>query len=525
MSDAILPTVIIGAGPAGVSAAWALHARGMPITLLDAGVAQPKFPPAGDYLGLRFSDREQWRWQLGERFGSFDAPAQASPKLRVPGLQPIFDGYARANRMRPEPGFQLVGALAAGGLSNAWGCGVASFDAAELGPLHAERDAMRESYARVALRMGLSGAEADPLRAYFGLDEWAQPALPLDLLHRRLWRNRARLGADDLMLGRARVAVLNEDREGRGRCDLSGTCLWGCGRGATWSAAPEVAALRHQSGVEYVPDTCVDRLRRADDGTWIIEARTASGIRHSFHARRVVLAAGTLASTRLVLAALPDPPREVRLLSNPMAAFLLLLPAMLGSPRERAFGLAQLSFVLARVHGEEPAMGNLFSTMGLPVSEFLTHLPVTRRAGLPLLRMLLSATVVGNVFLPGSLSAHAVGLDTDGGLRIRGGASDELPPALAAVRSRIGHGFRKVGGRMLPGSFVAGAAGADLHYAATLPIRARPAAHECRLDGEVAALPGIYVVDGAALPGLPAKAHTLTIMANADRVARALPME
>ena len=75
---------------------------------------------------------------------------------------------------------------------------------------------------------------------------------------------------------------------------------------------------------------------------------------------------------------------------------------------------------------------------------------------------------------------------------------------------------------MLPGSFVAGPLGADLHYAATLPISKHPSAHECRINGELAGLPGVYVIDGAALPRLPAKAHTLTIMANADRIARFL---
>ena len=36
---------------------------------------------------------------------------------------------------------------------------------------------------------------------------------------------------------------------------------------------------------------------------------------------------------------------------------------------------------------------------------------------------------------------------------------------------------------------------------------------------------GLYVVDGAALTRLPAKAHTLTIMANADRIARKLAQQ
>jgi len=40
--------------------------------------------------------------------------------------------------------------------------------------------------------------------------------------------------------------------------------------------------------------------------------------------------------------------------------------------------------------------------------------------------------------------------------------------------------------------------------------------------GELNAAPGLYIVDGAVLPTIPAKFTTLTIMANADRVGRHL---
>ena len=515
--------IVIGAGPAGTSAALALVSQQVAVRVLDAGTRSIALPPAGAHIALRFADPAQWRWQLGDDFQGVAPALTTSPKLRVPGLRPVFEGYAQANRLRSEGDFHLAGSLAAGGMSNAWGCGVAAFSGDELGPLDREqRREMADAYRRIGLRMGLSGSEDDPLRDYFGIDDCAAAALPLDAVHDRLWRRRHRAGLAEagLRLGRARVAVLSEPREGRQACDLSGMCLWGCERRATWSAAFDAALLQRTPGVAFESGVLAERLQQ-ENGVWRIDCMRA-GAPESYRAKRVLLAAGAIASTRLALAALPDPPAQVRLLSNPMAAFLLLLPALLGSGRGKSFGLAQLSFVLDRVVDDEAAFGNLFSTAGIPVNEFLAYVPATRRAALPLLRAILPACIVGNVFMPGSLSAHWAALDGDGGLSIRGGASDLLAASLDAVRQRLGRGLRALGAWMLPGSFLPARAGADMHYAGTLPIRAVPQAHQCHGNGEIAGLPGVYAVDGASLPQLPAKAHTLTIMANADRIARGL---
>ncbi len=517
--------LIIGAGPASTSAALALVRHGHTLRMVDAGGAEDiRLPPPGAHRHPRMTDRQQWRWQIGGHHEALEPVSASSPKLRIAGLRGIFDGYAEANRIQAEDGFQCAGALAAGGLSNAWGCGVAAFGAAELPPLDiAQRSALRGGYERAALRMGLSGANDDAIADELGLDGWAGPPLDLDELHERLWRRRGQVAMQNgLLLGRARVAVLREDaQDGRLGCDYSGMCLWGCARRATWSARRDVEALERMPGVEIDRGMLVERLVR-DGDAWRVECTGRGKTPRSYRATRVLLGAGTLASTRLALAALERPPPAVRLLSNPMAAFLLLCPGALGRARGRSFGLAQLSFLLRDVYDREPAFGNLFSTAGLPVSEFLSHLPITRRAGLPLLRALLPAAIVGNVFLPGSLSAHTATLDRNNNLHVAAGAHPMLGGALQQVRNRLRADLRRLGGWMLPGSFVAGAPGADLHYAGTLPMRTHPMAHECHSTGEIAGLPGVYAIDGASLALLPAKPHTLTIMANADRIASGL---
>lgn len=519
MSDGT-PVVVVGAGPAGVTAALALRERGVPVHLVEAGERGVVLPPRGEYLELRHADRDQWRWLLGAGGEALDAPANASPKLRVPGLRPVFEGFAQANRIDAVEGFHVVGALSPGGLSNAWGCGVAAFLPHELGVLDDVRDDLAASYERVGHRVGLSGASDDALKDYFGVDGFSGPALPLDALHARLFARCERLKGR-LRLGRARVAVLGESRPGRAACDQSGLCLWGCPGRATWSAALDLQALAADPGVTLELGACVDNLRSDGEGGWWLSVRGRDGMRQQ-RARRVLLAAGTLATTRLAWEAMSERPAELALQSNPMAAFLLTLPRFFGAARAPAFGLAQLSFTLDRGDAG-PAFGNLFSTHGLPVSEFLRHLPISRSAGLPLLRALLPATIVGNVFLPGDLSRHRLQLGDDGRMRVIPGQSPHVPVAFQDVRRQLVSGMRKLGAWMLPGSFVVGAEGADLHYAATLPHARLPAPHECHLNGQVAGLPGIHVVDGASLPQLPAKAHTLTLMANADRIARNLP--
>ena len=103
------------------------------------------------------------------------------------------------------------------------------------------------------------------------------------------------------------------------------------------------------------------------------------GGRGVLQARRVMLAAGTLASTRLALQAI-NHRAFVPMQSCPTAAFMLWLRRHLGQARGAAFGLGQLSFAFNLAHSVE-AFGSLFNATGIPVSEFARHMPFGKRYG------------------------------------------------------------------------------------------------------------------------------------------------
>lgn len=187
------------------------------------------------------------------------------------------------------------------------------------------------------------------------------------------------------------------------------------------------------------------------------------------------------------------------------------------------FGLGQLSFTMA-LHNDITAFGSTFATTGIPISEFVRHVPLKRRYGIDLLRGLLSSCVVGNIFLPGHLTAAKANMHEDGSLNVSGKYEAAVKPLMAEANRKLRKACWSLGAMLLPGSFTVGRPGGDIHYAGTLPMQQSPEIGQTSQLGEVAGLEGVYVVDGACLPILPEKSHTLTIMANADRIGRALVM-
>lgn len=512
--------IIVGSGPAGTSAAFPLVKAGLRVLMVDAqSAAGSDAAPPGSFLTSRATDEDQWKWMIGEDFHALNQLDAVSPKLKTPTHSHVFQGFSASNRIETD-NFIGVGSLATGGLSNAWGCGVARLPESDFAGLPFDYSELERSYETVSRRMGISGQAEDDLATYFGLDDWSQPPLPLDRLHQRLLdrysRKRSEFPGLGFRLGRSRVAALSQSLGDRQACDLSGNCLWKCQSQALYSASQELTKLKQYPGFRHIQNFLVTDLHK-QDGSWsIVDQRTS----HRFSCTRLLLAAGTLATTRLALKQL-NHFAPVPLLSSPTAAFLLWLPRMLGTSRGPAFGLGQLSFALDVASGAT-AFGSTFSTTGLPMTEFVSRVPMSKRFSIELLRNLLSACLVGNIFLPGHLSANTALLRHDGVLSITGGLQPELTALMKTAEAKLRRIYWKMGAILMPMSFTVGKPGADIHYAGTFPMRPTPTCGQTDAFGEVEGLLGVHVVDGACLPSLTEKSHTLTIMANADRIGRSV---
>lgn len=516
--------VIVGSGAAGVSAAIPLVEAGWRVLMIDAGLEPEQAPPARTFYDLRTRDPEQWKIFVGAQFHALRADVPSSPKFRAPGNAFAYADEQQAYAVRTT-NFHLIGSLAAGGLSNIWGAGVSCYTSEDLGEFPITRTELEPSYRAIAARIGISGSDRDDLAAFFGTDLPLQPPTALNENATRLWRRyRAHPAAargHGVTIGRARNAVLTQDLGDRQRCNESNTCIWGCARRAIYSAAYDLAALRRRDNFHYRGRLLVESVRPRHDASTLRIRPLDRAAAFEHHAKIVILACGAIGSAKLVLDALGVIDQEIPFVSSPTMGFAVWLPERLGAAiTDQGFGLSQLSFTVRGSEKNTTAFGNLFGSDGVLTTELMHHLPLSRPTAIRCARLLNPSLLLGNCFLPGQLSNHRLSCRADGTLHIRGGAHEALPAVAAEIKSRLSRMFLRYGMVVLPKSFRLTTPGEDVHYAATLPMRHEPELYQTKSTGEVAGLAGVYVADGAVLSALPAKSHTLTIMANADRIAR-----
>jgi choline dehydrogenase-like flavoprotein len=513
--------IVIGSGPAGVSVSWPLVVAGRKVLMLDQGIGPKDTPKSeGAFLDIRRRDEKQWRVFLGEDFHGLKNQGNVSPKLKVPASAYTFEGFSEAYKLRTES-FIAVGSLATGGLSNAWGAGAYAYDDRDLKGFPVSRADLAPSFKAVASRIGVSGEAADDMGAFYGGDVPLQTPIPLHDNTRHLLQRyesrREKSQALGLHLGRARNAVLSTSLGDRKACSEDDMCLWGCAKGAIYSAAQDVEALVKRDNFTYRRGVFVQTIEREGDE---ILVRFEGGV---VRARTVVLAAGTIGSTKLALQSLGHRDQPIELVSNPAFAMAFCLPGRIGrAMASKGFSLGQLGFrIEADADDPDYAHGVVFSGGSLLTSEIARHLPLSRPAAVGFMRRMMPSLVFLNCFLPGNYSRHTVALGNSGELEIKGAYAPDFETRVDFLRRKLTKEFRHLGAYALPGGARVSEPGSDIHYAGTFPMGG-DSVLSTDAQGQLVGIPGLHIADGAVLPQLAAKNPTFTIMANADRIGRHL---
>jgi choline dehydrogenase-like flavoprotein len=508
MSIADADFIVIGSGPAGVSAAIPLVAAGRKVLMVDGAAPQNRSASA----------QPLWRRALGDDLEALQPDDHRSPKLRTPIADAMVDAF-RATAALATTDFFSVGALARGGLSQIWGTHVSELDARELADWPIGVADLKPSYHAVSARIGPSGSADDDMAEFYGQSADILAAPSLGATAGAVLSGYQRAGQEDFKLGIARNALLTADLGERRSCDLSLGCLWGCARGALYDAQQDVVLLKREQNFRLLDSARVIRLASTPGGWRVSIAKREQPPL----APRVVIAVGPLASLILVAPLVAAEP--LQLLNSPILALpLIVLARIVAKPPQSGHTLAQLGFTYA--YGARPRdyiTGAIYEIAALPPSSFVARLPFSRRAGTEIFRALAPAMLVASIYFPGDCSANRVQLERSGEdvrIAVSGGTVKGFPALTERVRASVAAQLYRCGARVLPGAAVA-MPGADAHLGGLFPMGAN-GAHGTSILGELNGAPGLHLVDGSVLPSVPSKPTTLTIMANADRMGRQL---
>jgi choline dehydrogenase-like flavoprotein len=385
---------------------------------------------------------------------------------------------------------------------------------------------MRPHYKAILDEIPYAGEE-DALAQHFPLVGKAQPLPELAPRARAVItaakRHERALKRMGVTVGKARLAFNST------ACVRCGLCMTGCPYSLIYSASQTFDKLRQASRIEYHDNLLAVEVGQDGDVPFVVARQLGSQGSRRFEADRVYVATGALGTTRLILSSLRLFDQDVELVES--VQFVMPMLSLRPTPDPRLsseFTLNQFNMVVSIDEDWRDVSQIHFYPHNDAILDGLPGLFATKWAA-PLTDQLLRRLTVGLGYLPSWVSPP---------LRVRAERPAniyELPRL--RVDGDLTHGsripmFRQVMRKViqaapcldlwpvLPSMFFS-APGKSYHFGGAFPHSETPADGPLTTDrlGRMDRWPRIHLVDASVFPTVPATTFTLTIMANAHRIA------
>jgi choline dehydrogenase-like flavoprotein len=516
----LFDAIIVGSGPAGTFGAYEL--RGRNVLVLDVGYRPPgNCALEGNLYDLRQRCEDLFAELIGEQFQTLHNVYRrpVSLKLKAP-----FTSYVIQDGERLCPisssNFEGVVSFAQGGLANAWGAGVFRFDSRDLAKFPITQDELTPFYDELTTHVGISG-DNDDLTPYFGADHNLLPPIRISALAAglldRYRRKREFFQQQRIALGLARLAVLTRRHNGRAPYKYENLEFFKPYNPAIYNPVFTMDELVRQGLVRLSTGYMVVRYRELDDRVEVSARSVKTGALETFHAKHLLIAAGTLSTSKIVLESSGEPGVKLPILDNPMACIPLLRLSRIGAALDvNDSSLAQLNVICEDDCTGELLQGSIYGATGPLRSDVLFDLPLAISANIACMKYVAPAMALLMLFFPGERDERNF---------VRLGPAGELEvnyewASPRKMERKLIHAFRKLGCLSASGLVQYPRMGSSLHYAGTLPMKDVPGPYETDRYGLLFGTRRVYICDGACFTELPAKNLTFTIMANAMRIAR-----
>jgi choline dehydrogenase-like flavoprotein len=511
--------LIVGSGPAGVSAALTLSGCGT--VVIDSGEsADSAFHydslddalSAGDIKSLLGTD-----WECLETISD---PKHIHPKLRVSALRSAVNGESfKLYNSKNSYSLTSQGSYARGGMSSVWGGQLLRYtqtDLDEVGGWPITADQLDPYYESLEKHIGISGSN-DHMSAFLGNQTNLLPPSPL-VPAAKLLLDRYHSLSDDahrmgMKMGRARLAILTESFRDYPKYKFNDTEFYSPAPAGLYSAKRTLDELISRNLVDYIPGLKVLKYREQSDFVEIEAAVAGFNEVRRIRARHLLLACGTIHTAKLVLQNEQLLDRSLPFLDHPPTTIPFFLPAMFGKNIPASSFPIQL--IASLRESEATDFITFYQPSSLLWSDMLYDVPLPLNSARRLLQLVLPGMLIAQIWRQTRPTAeNLLFIQNDGSIRV-----DYPTVAHFTGISQLLAGMRVLGAYSMKRLASPPEPGWGFHYAGTLPMRNKPGILQTYTDCRLWNSKRIRVIDGSVLPALPAKNHSLTIMANAARVA------
>jgi choline dehydrogenase-like flavoprotein len=439
--------------------------------------------------------------------------------------------YREADRYLPREGANigLLPSFGRGGFSSVWGAAMLPYVDTEIAHWPISLADLAPHYEAVLSFTGMS-ATKDDLAERFPLFSTDYHALPTsrqaEALMRDLNVNRDALRAQGFVFGYSRLAVRARNEDGRG-CATCGLCMYGCPYSLIYNSNTTLADLMRNPLFTYRGGVVVERFAENGDQVTITARSMADQAPLTFEGSRLYVAAGVLSSTRMLLDSLGAYDRPLTLRDSQYFLLpLLRYRGVRGAPGEALHTLAQAFIELF-----DPEISDNSVHLQLYTFSDLYRQAVAAVLGpaFPLFRPALGAFLGRFLVIQGYLHSD---LSSTISVRLRPGRDDSPSTLLLGteVNPRTRAALRKVTRKLarnrsllkaVPMSpmLKVGEPGRGFHAGGTLPMSSDPQELQTDTWGRPHGLTRVHIVDSSVFPSINASTITLTVMANAHRIA------
>lgn len=519
---------VIGSGPAGISAAVALLSRGKQVTLLDGGEALEQ--PTQDILRkMRLTPKENWALNdLSVLKGESRPTVKGLPVKYSYGSDFPFRESGDLIKYRGE-GVEIYSSMARGGMSSVWGAAILPYSEKELNGWPVTVSELAPHYQSLFSFLPLS-AEKDDLEKFLPLFSTPTQSLKLskqaEAFLTDLQQSRSSLNKQGIHFGKARLAVHVKNRKTELGCVYCGMCLYGCPYSLIYNSEETLNELIQNPKFTYVPNVVVTRFEEKGREVEITGYFKEGQKPFSFKAERLFVGAGILPTANLVLNSLGK--CDTQLTFKTSQHFLIPWLRYKKTPRVSKEELSTLSQLFVEVFDST-------------ISEYPMHLQVysyndmygpalkdTFKFAYDSLKSTLDENLLGRMLLiQGYLHSDLSGSLS---LKLRKENGKNAMQLDAALNPKTKVAVKKLSKLLLKNAKYFKAmpalpmikispAGGGAHSGGTFPMKLNPTELQTNKLGVLTGLSKVHLIDASVFPTIPASTITLTIMANAHRIA------